>query len=122
MLLRVQKALYGTLIAGKLWFDKLTAALKKLGFTANPIDPCVMNKTYKGKQLTLCLFVDDILATCADKTGLTWIINQLKGLFDEVKGSISDDFSYLTGKIFWDFWTKKDSSRQFKTLQSLELS
>ena len=95
MLLRVQKALYGTLIAGKLWFDKLTAALKKLGFTANPIDPCVMNKTYKGKQLTLCLFVDDILATCADKSGLTWIINQLKGLFDEVKGSISDDFSYL---------------------------
>ena len=93
--MRLDKALYGTLIAGRLWFDTLIKALTSLGFEANPVDPCVMNKTVGGNQLTIVIFVDDILATCVDKVAITWLINELIKEFDEVKGGLSDDFSYL---------------------------
>jgi hypothetical protein len=70
-------------------------ALVRLGFTANPVDPCVMNKTVSGAQLTIVIFVDDILATCISKEAITWLIDELVNEFDEVKGGLSDDFSYL---------------------------
>jgi hypothetical protein len=95
MLMRLDKALYGTLIAGRLWFDKLTTVLTDLGFTPNPLDPCVMNKTISGNQLTVVVFVDDILATSAAEADLTWLMDSLKAEFAEVKGCVRDDFSYL---------------------------
>ena len=95
LLMRLDKALYGTLMAGKWWFLKLTNILAAKGFTRNAVDPCVMNKTVSGNQLTVALFVDDILATSVDEEALTWLTDELKGEFDDVKGSISDDFSYL---------------------------
>jgi hypothetical protein len=68
MLMRLDKALYGTLIAGRLW---LTSVLTKMGFVPNPLDPCVLNQTRGGKQLTVVIFVDDILATCEDESSLS---------------------------------------------------
>jgi hypothetical protein len=91
----LKKALYGTLIAGRLWYDKLTGILESHGFAKNPIDPCVMNKTIDGVQMTLVIFVDDILATCEIAEHLTWLISALEKEFDDVKGGISSDFSYL---------------------------
>ena len=37
-----------------------TLVLQSKGFSANPMDPCVMNKVVNGKQLTVVIFVDDI--------------------------------------------------------------
>ena len=59
------------------------------------MDPCIMNKVVKGNQLTVAIFVDDILATCVDESSLTWLIDELKREFDEVKGGVKDDLSYL---------------------------
>ena len=96
MLMRLDKALYGTLIAGRLWFNKLTTVLTEMGFAPNPLlDPCVLNQTRGGKQLTVVIFVDDILATCEDESSLSWLIEELKNKFAEVKGCVRDDFSYL---------------------------
>jgi len=41
---RLKKALYGTLRAALLFWQKLTGTLKGWGFTVNPYDWCVMNK------------------------------------------------------------------------------
>jgi len=95
LVMRIKKALYGTLIAGKLWFDKLTGVLRDMGFVANEIDPCVMNKTVDGDQLTVVIFVDDILATHKEDKALTWLIEELKIKFDDVKGGVEVDLSYL---------------------------
>ena len=95
LVVQLLKALYGTLIASKLWFDKLSGVLTRLGFVANELDTCVMNKTIKGNQLTVVIFVDDILATSKDGESLTWLIDALAKEFDHVKGGIQTDFSYL---------------------------
>lgn len=95
LVMRLLKALYGTLIASKLWFDKLTGVLRRLGFANNALDECVMNKTVGGNQLTVVIFVDDILATCRSESSLTWLIRALESEFDTVKGGIHEDLSYL---------------------------
>ncbi len=44
-----------------LFYQKLVADLTSLGFELNPYDPCIANKTVKGKQLTVLWHVDDII-------------------------------------------------------------
>lgn len=57
----LSKALYGTLQAAKLFWENLTSFLcDELGFTTNPYDACVANKTINGKQCTIAWHVDDL--------------------------------------------------------------
>lgn len=37
----LQKALYGLVESGKLWYDLLTSTLESIGFTKNPLDKCL---------------------------------------------------------------------------------
>ena len=39
--LKLQKALYGTKQAARLWQETLVAKLKAMGFTQSPNDPCL---------------------------------------------------------------------------------
>ena len=57
----LNKALYGTLQAGMLFWKELTQLVTvDLGFTINPYDLCVANKTIDGKQCTILWHVNDI--------------------------------------------------------------
>jgi len=53
MYVELLKALYGTVRAARLFWEKLSGKLLEWGFTPNPYDPCVMNKMIEGKQLRL---------------------------------------------------------------------
>jgi hypothetical protein len=64
---KLNKALYGCVQSGKLWYDHFTRRMRQLGFVPNPIDPCVFNKTFRGLQCTVCLYVDDLMISCKDK-------------------------------------------------------
>ena len=57
---RVLKAIYGTLLGSRLFFDKLTGQLKYWGFEQNNYDKCTWNKTVEGEQLTCQFHVDDL--------------------------------------------------------------
>ena len=63
---KVEKALYGTLDAARIWYDKITGVLLSMGYTQNVVDKCVFNKLVDGVQVTIMLYVDDLLATCID--------------------------------------------------------
>ena len=60
MYIELLKALYGTVRAARLFWQKLSTKLAECGFIANPYDPCVMNKLIEGKQCTVCWHVDDL--------------------------------------------------------------
>jgi hypothetical protein len=60
MYVKLLKALYGTLRAARLFWEKLTSKLNEWGFTINPYDPCVANKMVNGKQITVVWHVDDL--------------------------------------------------------------
>ena len=52
-------ALYGTMVAALLYYQKFTKSLKSKVFEMNPYDPCVCNKIIEGKQCTICFHVDN---------------------------------------------------------------
>ena len=57
----LDKALYGTLQAALLFWQKLsTFLIDKHGFEQNEYDWCVINKMIEGKQCTIAWYVDDI--------------------------------------------------------------
>ena len=72
------KALYGTLKAACLFWEKFTATLTKHGFQINPYNACVANKTINGHQCTLAWHVDDIKASHKDPKVIDWIIETLQ--------------------------------------------
>ena len=49
----LQKALYGMMKSALLFYRKLVSELREMGFTINPYDPCVANKTVNGMQMTI---------------------------------------------------------------------
>ena len=51
---RLGKAVYGMMKSALLFFQKLVADLKSLGYEINPYNPCVANETINGKQMTIC--------------------------------------------------------------------
>jgi hypothetical protein len=93
---KVEKALYGTLDAARIWYDKITGVLLSMGYVQNSVDKCVFNKLVGEVQLTIMLYVDDLLVTCVDEQLLTGLVDDLKAVFEgDVKHSIDKDLSYL---------------------------
>ena len=72
----LQQALYSLVESLKLWYDTLTGFLKSLGFE------CIFNREYEGNQVTLALYVDDMLATCYDEAGIDWIFCAIQLTYD----------------------------------------
>jgi len=57
------KALYGCVESAKLWYDNISGLLKSDGFVQNARERCVFNKMVRGVQVTICIYVDDLLVT-----------------------------------------------------------
>jgi hypothetical protein len=79
---RLLKALYGTMQASLLFWKDLTAELKKAGFTINPYDECVANKTVNGKQCTVLWHVDDLKISHVDSA----VVDDILRMLDERYG------------------------------------
>jgi hypothetical protein len=96
VLVKLNKAMYGTLDAAKIWYEKLTGVLLSMGFVPNEIDPCVMNKIINGKQCTILVYLDDLLLMCEDQSAIDEVIKALELAFEgDVKKCTDKDLSYL---------------------------
>jgi hypothetical protein len=105
MYVELLKALYGTVRAARLFWEKLSGKLVEWGFTPNAYDPCVMNKIVEGKQLTVAWHVDDLkvshvlstvvdqfIANMEDEFGKETPINKSRGKVHDYLG-LTLDFS-----------------------------
>jgi hypothetical protein len=72
------KALYGTIWAARLFWEKLSQQLLEWNFTPNPYDSCVMNKVVDGKQLTVTWHVNDFKVSHASPRVVDNFINELE--------------------------------------------
>lgn len=95
LIVQIEKALYGLVQSAALWFKTLTKFLKSLGFTANEIDPCVMNKPVSSGTMTIVLYVDDILIMSEDIDDIKLLIIELEKEYGEVAVELSNQFTYL---------------------------
>ena len=77
--LRLNKALYGTKQAARMWQLQLKAHLTKMGFKQSVIDPCLFTKRGKsGNPLIVGVYVDDIVFA-HDGTELEWFTREFTG-------------------------------------------
>jgi hypothetical protein len=77
----LKKALYGTLRAALLFWQKLSTQLVDWGFEINPYDWCVANKNIDGKQCTVLWHVDDLKISHVDPNVVSKVIAALEGEF-----------------------------------------
>ena len=104
--LELKKALYGTMMAAKLFWQTLTHKLEKYGFTPNDYDSCVMNKEIDGFQCTVLWHVDDLKISHKDPAVVTKIINYLKKEFDDCDITITRGLKHTYVGMDIDFSQK----------------
>ena len=79
MYVELLKALYGTLWAAWLFWEKLQVKLvNDWGFTPNRYDSCIVNKKVNGKQLTMAWHMDDLKVSHEEDTVLDEFIGMMK--------------------------------------------
>ena len=71
LILECLNAIYGTMIASLLYYEKFVETLKRNNFVLNPYDPCVANRVIDDKQQTVCWHVDDCKISHVDSKPMT---------------------------------------------------
>jgi hypothetical protein len=95
LLTKILKALYGLIQSAALWYQELTTFLKSLGFVPNSIDNCVLNIKTDSRNITIILYVDDILILSRSKADIKWLIGELTSKYGELSIEAGRSFTYL---------------------------
>ena len=84
MYVELLKALYGTLQAARLFWEKLHAKLvDDWGFVPNRYDSCVVNKMVDGKQPTMAWHLDDLKVSHVNESALDDFIEMIEKEFGQ---------------------------------------
>ena len=82
MYMELIKALYGTLRAARLFWQKLSKQLiDEWGFIPNKYDDCVVNKTINGQQMTVVWHVDDLKVSQVDAAEVERFVQRMEATF-----------------------------------------
>jgi Reverse transcriptase (RNA-dependent DNA polymerase) len=100
----VNKALYGCIESAKLWYHELAGTFRANGFKSNPRDICIFNKNAKGTQITIVVYVDDLMTTSTDKSLVLEMEQILLKKYSQFRTSSEKTLSYLG--CTWDFHEK----------------
>ena len=101
LVVQLNKALYGCIESAKLWYQEIASTLIKHGFTANPRDVCIFNKMVKQTQITIAVYVDDLMMTSTDKKLVLEMEQILLSTYGQFRTSSEKSMSYLG--CTWDF-------------------
>ena len=99
LLVELDRALYGCVESARLWYDELSTTLIKDGYLPNDCDPCIFNKTTGGIQITIIVYVDDLMILSKNPALIEAIIATLEGKYDKLKVSSGKIHNYL-GMVF----------------------
>ncbi len=89
-----KKAIYGTMNAALLAYEKLAKLFWSWGFKMNPYDACLWNKMVNENQFTIVLHIDDLLLSHKNPNIVTLYIRKLQQEY----GS-REDLTVTRGKI-----------------------
>jgi len=99
MVLKLNKALYGCVIAAKLWYDMLRSTLEGLGFTRSAYDMCVFSRNSEHGHTVLTVHVDDVKIFAPGDSERERVISELSELFPGLKIIRGPDLNYLGMKF-----------------------
>jgi hypothetical protein len=99
LLVQCQNALYGTMIASLIYYQKFIKILTDIDFVMNPYDPCVANKMIEGDQMTICFHVDDCKLSHHKTKVMDSIIEYLRQEYESIFEDGSGAMTVSRGKI-----------------------
>ena len=99
LLVELDRALYGCVESARLWYNELSNTLINEGFTPNDCDACIFNRTVGGTQITIIVYVDDLMIMSKDARLIKAIITTLESKYDKLKVSSGKVHNYL-GMVF----------------------
>ncbi|KAJ9564443.1 hypothetical protein OSB04_000409 [Centaurea solstitialis] len=79
---RLRKALYGLKQAPRAWFEKFSTTVLSLGFSASNYDSGLFTCTTDAGTILLLLYLDDMIITGSDSTGITLLKQSLSASFE----------------------------------------
>ncbi|WVZ92767.1 hypothetical protein U9M48_038809 [Paspalum notatum var. saurae] len=79
--LKLHKALYGLRQAPRAWNAKLDTNLHQLGFTRSKAEHGLYTRSKEGLRMVIAVYVDDLLITGEQLTGVKSVKDELKSLF-----------------------------------------
>ncbi|KAI3664859.1 hypothetical protein L6452_43468 [Arctium lappa] len=79
---RLRKALYGLKQAPRAWFEKFSSTVTSLGFSPSNYDSGLFTRTTEAGTILLLLYVDDMIITGSDSTGITNLKTSLSSCFE----------------------------------------
>ena len=77
----LHRVIYGLKQSPHAWFVKFSGLLTAYGFNPYKSDPIVMVKTTSLGYVLLAIYVDDIILTCSDETGISATKSYLQTYF-----------------------------------------
>jgi hypothetical protein len=101
IIVQLDKALYGCVESARLWYNLLAQSLEGIGYTKNPMDPCVFNKDSGSNQSTIVVYVDDLFISTQQDSQFTELMTMLVEKFKEVTLKEGKTIPYLG--MVWDF-------------------
>ena len=95
IIVKLMRALYGSVEASKLWYDLLANVLESDGYVKNSLDPCVFNKSIDGVQCTVMVYVDDLMITSTSSKMIDDLTATLQSKFKSITVHDGKIHSYL---------------------------
>jgi histone deacetylase 1/2 len=95
LVVQLKKALYGCIESAQLWYNHLTTTLMNYGYTINEHDICVMNKEIDGQQITVVIYVDDLMITSTNKSHIDDLLSYLTEQYKSITINDGVIHSYL---------------------------
>jgi hypothetical protein len=87
LLVQCLNAVYGTMVAALLYYEKFVKSLTKQGYKINPYDGCVANKVVKGKQVMVCFHINDCKishkSSAVIDDMIAWLRTEYKSIFED---------------------------------------
>ena len=108
------KALYGTITASLLFWEEVTAQLKKWDFEINPYDWCVANKMVNGEQLTVVWHVDDFKISHKEQAVVDELVTKMQKKWGELS-----PMTVQTGKVHEYLGMTLDFSQDSKVVVTM---
>jgi hypothetical protein len=84
----LDQALYGCIESTILSYKELSTLLGSVGFTPNPYEICILNKTQSTGhtiKTTIAVYVDDLLVTSTTKAHAEAVVDALRDKYKELK-------------------------------------
>ena len=91
----LQKALYGTVIASQLWYNRLSDGMLSFGLKQSLIDRCVFYGELKGHPVYICIHVDDIAVMHDNDAAVSELETLLNGIFTKANVDRSNPLAFI---------------------------